>query len=88
MTKETYVLAQFSNGMVRPCIIRRATSPFLDIGDRIITDRGNAVCVTTEVGRYAVDEDPVDVICKAMDLGRELLPSVTGQIEERMWNDD
>lgn len=86
--KETYVLGMFPNGMARPCIIRRETSPFLKIGEKIMTNVGTAVCITEEVGRWSDEEDPVGVIANAMDFNRLALPVVIGQIEERMWNDD
>ena len=85
--KESYVLGMFQNGIVRPCIIRRQYPPLLSIGDRIITDKGNAVCVTTEVGRYG-DDDEVQKIADAMDFNRTALPVILGQIDERIWKDE
>ena len=81
--KETYVLAMI-NGEIYPCIIRRAINPCLDVGDNIITDRGNAICVTEEVGRWD-EEDCVATICNVMGYKLEELPKVTGTIVKRMW---
>lgn len=86
MIKETYVLGMFPNGMVRPCVILRSSNPFLSVGEKIITDHGNAVCLTKEVGRYDIENpDPVTEIAAAMDLGRDLLPKVLGTITETRW---
>ena len=86
--KETYVLGLFQNGGVRPCIIRRETSPFLAIGDKLITSIGTAICITEEIGRYDNTADPVGRIADVMDYNRNALPVVMGQIEERMWTDE
>ena len=81
--KDTYVLAMI-NGEIYPCLIQRPSNPCLDVGDKIITDRGNAICVTDEIGRYD-DDDCVSIICKVMGYKREDLPKVKGTIVERMW---
>lgn len=85
--KETYVLAVFPNGMVRPCLIRKEESPFLVMGDKIITDKGSAVCIGKEEGRYE-ERDSVEEICNLMGLGRDSLPVAHGTITERMWDDE
>lgn len=85
--KETYVLAMFANGMVRPCLICQESSPCLTMGDKILTDKGPAICIGREEGRYET-RDAVEEICNVMGLGRASLPVAHGTYIERMWDDE
>lgn len=85
--KETYVFGMYPNGHVTPVIIRQKVSPLLNIGDKMLTDKGTLVCVTEEKGRYT-DGNELDTICKLMDLGKDALPMAIGTITERYWDEE
>ena len=85
--KETYVFGQYPNGMVTPIIIRQKVAPLVSMGDKLITDRGNMICLSEEKGRYS-EFNELDLVCKLMELGKDSLPMAIGTVTERYWNEE
>lgn len=85
--KETYVFGMYKDGRVSPVIIRQESFPLLVVGDKMITDKGNMVCLSEEKGRYT-DGNELDRICKVMEMGKDSLPIAIGTIVERYWDDE